>query len=388
MLVAGEPSGDMHAAELITALHANKRGYFQCFGMGLAEMKRAGLRQLVDATELSLVGLFEVIAHYPKIRRAYRRLVRTLEEEVPDLLVLVDYPDFNLRLAAEARRLGIKTLFYISPQVWAWRPKRVKTIARRIDMMAVVFPFEEQIYRDAGMPVRYVGHPLVDRMRDLPPPYHGNRRDGKKLLLLPGSRIVEVRRLLPVLCDAAARIAARAPSTRFALLLAAGIPAELVEQQLRQRRLHCTLIRDDPEAAMQDSDLAITASGTATLQLALCGTPMIIVYKLSWPTYFLLKGLVTTRYIGLANIVAGKKVAPELIQGAANADSICREALALLEDKPRTRAIRREWRKLRRALGAGGASNKLAGLVREMIGADPAPSDKPPAETPAPGNNA
>ena len=153
-------------------------------------MKGAGLRQLVDATELSLVGLFEVIAHYPSLRRAYRRLLRALAEEKPDLLVLVDYPEFNLRLAADAKRFGVKTLFYISPQVWAWRAGRVKKIARCVDMMAVVFPFEENIYRDAGVAVRYVGHPLVDRMGKAPPRAAGG---GTRLLLMPGSRLVEVR---------------------------------------------------------------------------------------------------------------------------------------------------------------------------------------------------
>ncbi len=370
MVVAGEPSGDMHAADLIRALHSGENADgFDCFGMGLSEMKHAGLRRLVDASELSLVGLFEVVAHYPALRRAYRRLVRALREEIPDLLVLVDYPDFNLRLAKVARCVGVKTLFYISPQVWAWRAGRIRAIARRIDMMAVVFPFEEKIYRDAGVPVRYVGHPLVDQMHGLPPPRDRNNGEGgKKVLLMPGSRVVEVRRLLPVLCHAAAEIAAHAPSVRFSLLPAPGIPTEIVKRQLRKHHLNCELIRENPEAAMRGSDLAITASGTATLQLALCGTPMIIIYKTSWPTYFLLKRLVTTPSIGLVNIVAGKTVAPELIQGDANADAIRVQALAMLEDKQRVQTIRRDLDRVKRALGDGGAVEKLADLVRGMVG--------------------
>ncbi len=367
MLVAGEPSGDMHAADLIEALHSNHTAdgdRFDCFGMGLAAMQRAGLRRLVDAGELSLVGLFEVIAHYPKLRRAYRRLVRALTEEAPDLLVLVDYPDFNLKLAKAARRLGVKTLFYISPQVWAWRAGRVKTIARRIDTMAVIFPFEEKFYRDAGVPVRYVGHPLVDQIPDVAPP----PRDDKKVLLMPGSRVVEVRRLLPVLCRAAVMLAARAPAVSFSLLLAPGIPAAPIGQTLRAHGLECELIRENPCAAMRGSGLALTASGTATLQLALCGTPMVIVYKVSWPTYFLLKRLVVAPRIGLVNIVAGKTVVPELIQGAASADAVCREALALLEDQARVRQIKSELQQVKQALGDGGTAKKLAGLVREMVG--------------------
>ena len=366
MIAVGEPSGDMYAADLIRQLRLDSgSGGFDFFGMGLAQMKGAGLRQLVDATELSLVGLFEVIAHYPSLRRAYRRLLRALAEEKPDLLVLVDYPEFNLRLAADAKRFGVKTLFYISPQVWAWRAGRVKKIARCVDMMAVVFPFEEKIYRDAGVAVRYVGHPLVDRMGKAPPRAAGG---GTRLLLMPGSRLVEVRRLLPVLCRAAVKLAAHEPSVRFSLLLAPGIPAGFVERHLRAHRLECELVRENAETVMCESDLAITASGTATLQLALCGTPMIVVYKLLWSTYFLLRWLVTIPYISLVNIIAGKMVVPELIQGAANEDEICREALALLQDKPRIRELRQELLKIRPVLGDGGSIENLAGLVREMVG--------------------
>ncbi len=368
MISAGEPSGDMHAAELIKALGASPgNGRLDCFGMGLEQMQRAGLRRLVDASELSLVGLFEVLAHYPKLRRAYRRLVRALREETPDLLVLVDYPEFNLKLAAAARRLGIKTLFYISPQVWAWRAGRIRTIARRIDMMAVVFPFEEKIYRDAGIPVRYVGHPLLDQLPAAVPPVQ--RDDGQqRVLLMPGSRLTEVRRLLPVITAAAAGIARRTERVRFALLLAPGIPAALVEQQLAEHGVQCELVREEPYALMRESALAITASGTSTLQLALCQTPMVIIYKLSPPTYWLVRRLVQTPHIGLVNIVAGKRLVPELVQGEANADAICREAMPLLEDTQKNRQLRRELRELRQVLGDDGSTLKLAGLVREMLG--------------------
>jgi len=362
MIVAGEPSGDMHAADLVRALHA-AGDHYACFGMGLEAMQQAGLRRIVDATELAVVGLFEVITHYPKLRRAYRRLVRALREERPDLLVLVDYPEFNLKLAGEAKRLGIKTLFYISPQIWAWRAGRIRTIAERVDMMAVIFPFEERIYRDAGVPVRYVGHPLVEQApRALPPRAGGGRR----LLLLPGSRRGEIERMLPVLCRAAVGIRAQLPDARCSLLLAPGIPAARVEQELRRHRLECELLHGNPYAAMAAADLALTASGTATLQLALCGTPMVIIYKVAWPTYWVLRLLVRTPYIGLVNIVAGRQVVPELIQGEANPAAIREQAVALL-DAERNRAMRRDLEQVRRALGVGGASAKLAALVHELV---------------------
>ncbi len=373
MFVSGEASGDMHTSAVIKALlsknHDSDGQRFDCFGMGLARMKQAGMRQLIDASELALAGIAELVLHYPKIKRAYRCLQQALAEESPDLLVLVDYPEFNLRLAREARKLGIRTLFYISPQVWAWRKNRVKIIADRIDMMAVIFPFEEKIYLDAGVPVRYVGHPLVDEMRQSrPPPDDGKKPGEKTVLLMPGSRMTEVRRLLPVLCRASKKIAVQTPGTiRFSLLLAANIPAAFVQEKLQKYRLECTLVRARPYSAIPDSDVAITASGTATLQLA-CGTiPMVIVYRLSWITYVLLKKLVKTPFIGMVNIIAGKEIAPELIQYQASADRICQEIRSLLEDEERRRRTRHELSQVKRALGDGGAGEKVARLIREMV---------------------
>ena len=372
MIAAGEPSGDLHAAGLIKALHSNKHydgKSFDCFGMGLEKMKDAGLRQLVNAKNLSLIGIFEVLIHYPNIKRAYRRLVNAMKEESPDLLVLIDYPEFNLRLALAARKLGIKTLFYISPQVWAWRSKRVKKIAHCIDMMAVIFPFEEKIYHDAGVPVRYVGHPFVDQIsHDLSPTI--SRSNTKNILLLPGSRTIEIRRLLPILCRSAVKIKNQMPSVHFSLLLAPGIPATLIEKYLQKYQIKCELIDENSDSAMRDSDLAITASGSASLQLALHETPMIIIYKVSWLTYIFLKKLIKIPYIGLVNIILGKKIAPELIQHDANADAICREVFLLLENKNRIQQIKRDLHEIKKILGPSGATKKIADLVREMVGAN------------------
>ena len=375
MIVAGEPSGDLHAAGLVRALGAAPIPY-DCFGMGLDEMKRAGLRCIVNAKDLAVVGLFEVIVHYPRLRRVFRRLVRALEEEKPKLLVLVDYPEFNLKLAAEAHRLGVKVLFYISPQVWAWRAGRVRKITRRVDAMAVVFPFEQKIYRDAGVPVHYVGHPLIEQM----PPQTGaaqraTRDDStRKVLLMPGSRRGEVHRLLPVLCRAAVRLRERIGAIEFSLPLASGIPEDFAARVLLDHRLECKVVRENPEEtwqAMRNADLAITASGTATLQLALCETPMVIVYKVAWPTYFLLKKLVKTPHIGLVNILSGKAgrtaIAPELIQGNANDKAIAREALALLENEKAMQKTRHGLREIRKILGDGNASENLARLVQKMV---------------------
>ena len=384
MFVSGEASGDMYTGAVIEALRENHAGdgkRFDCFGMGLERMKQAGMRQLINASELALAGIAEIVSHYPKIKRAYRRLQQALKEESPDLLVLVDYPDFNLRLAREAHKLGIRTLFYISPQIWAWRKKRIKIIADRIDMMVVIFPFEEKIYLDAGIPVRYVGHPLIDEIRKNLPPHPSDKKGDEKkpaektVMLLPGSRMTEVRRLLPVLCRASKKIAAKTPAVNFSLLLAANIPEAFVREKLREYRLECTLVQTHSYAALHNSDVAIAASGTATLQLACCGVPMVIVYKLSWITYALLKKLVKTPFIGMVNIIAGKEIVPELIQQRANADGICREACALLEDDDRRRRIRRELNQVKQALGDGGATKKVARLIREMVDAGKNPPD-------------
>ena len=372
----------MYTGAVVEALRENRGDgtkRFDCFGMGLEGTKRAGMRQLVDASELALAGITELVFHYPKIRRAYRRMQQALREESPDLLVLVDYPDFNLRLAKEAHELGIRTLYYISPQIWAWRKSRIKTIAERIDMMAVIFPFEEKIYRDAGVPVRYVGHPLIDEMRKNPPAEDEKGKTGEKtgertVLLMPGSRMTEVRRLLPVLCRAGRKIAQTTPAVKFSLLLAANVSEAFVREKLRKYRLACDLVRSAPYAAIRNSDAAIAASGTATLQLACCAVPTVIVYKLSWITYALLKRLVNTPFIGMVNIVAGKEVVPELVQHRAGADRICRETRSLLEDSERRQWIKNELRRVRQALGDGGASEKVAGLVREMVEAEKSPS--------------
>lgn len=374
MFVAGEVSGDMHASAVIRALRKNHTGAdkkFEFIGMGLDRMERAGLRQLAGTTgHLALAGIVEPVLHYPELRKAYRHLAQALAKESPDLMVLVDYPEFNLKLASRAKQLGIKVLFYISPQIWAWRKNRIRTIAERVDMMAVIFPFEEKIYQDAGIPVRYVGHPLIDEIQQkaLPPRHAADKKRaaGKKILLLPGSRMIEVRRLLPILCRAAVKIAAQAPAVQFSLVLAPNIPKAHVIRQLQKHRLQCNLI-EASTAALRSGDIAITASGTATLQLACHGIPMVVVYKLSWLTYALLKRLVKVPYISQVNIIAGKPVASELIQGEASVDNICREIHSLLENGSRVDQIKRELKKVKQALGDGSASEKVARLICEML---------------------
>ncbi len=370
MLVAGEPSGDQHGAKLVTVLQGKQKDFsFQ--GMGMGCMEAAGVKLIADATDTAVNGLFEVIRYYPKIKRKLGLLKKALEHDPPDLLVLIDYPEFNLILAETAHRLGIKTLFYISPQVWAWRRGRVKKIARIIDAMAVILPFEEQFYQHTSLAVHYVGHPLVDEAyahhilpQPSPAPYQRNHVP-RKILLLPGSRQSEIKRLLPVLCGAAQHLQQQHAELQFELLVAPGIDADRIRHYLHIADFNCTLANDH-YAAMQRADLAITSSGTVTLQLALCGTPMVVIYRLNHLSYFLARILVRIPHIALPNILAGKAIVPELIQYQATAGNIEKHASAIMRSAERRHAMRQDLHRVANSLGPSGTSQRVAELVCSM----------------------
>ncbi len=336
MIVAGEASGDLHAADLVKTL-AQRRSDCEFFGMGGSRMREAGVELLADASELAVVGLFEVLAHYPQIRRAFHRLEQTLEGRTPDLLILVDYVEFNLRLARRAKRLGIKVLFYISPQVWAWRSHRVKKIGARVDRMAVLFPFEVEFYQRHGIPVTYVGHPLVSHARPSMSRDHalqGFGLDASRPIvgLLPGSRRSEIKRLLPLLVDTAALLQARIPNAQFLLPLASTLrEPDLAPYSLEDHGI--AVVNDHTYDVMQVCDALIVTAGTATLEAALIGTPMAIVYKVSPLSYPILKHLIKIEHIGLPNIVADASLVKEFIQQHAQPNAIADEIARLIEDR-------------------------------------------------------
>ena len=371
MLVAGEASGDEHAAHLIRRLREG--GDYQCFGMGGAAMRDAGARLLVDSTALAVVGIVEVVRYYPALRRAFRMLARALKRQRPDLLVAVDYPEFNMRLARVAARLGVPVLFYVAPQAWAWRTGRVKKIRRRVSRLAVILPFEQAFFERHGIAADYVGHPLVEDVvrweRDnqaQPSPAH-SRKD-KSVLLLPGSRRGEVERLLPALCGAAEKLTRRLGGlVSFRLLRATGIGDAMVAPLLEHKRFDCRLADGDTYAEMKRADAAISATGTAILQLALCRTPTVGVYKLSPPTYFIAKRLAKVSHVSLTNIIGGKTVTPELLQEAATPQAICGETYDLLTNAKRRRDMQQDFDDIRQKLGAGRTSERLAEIVREMV---------------------
>ena len=312
MIVAGEDSGDIHGASLVRAIHRlNPRTRF--FGMGGHRMREAGVDMIVDASQTAVVGVTDVLVNLRVILRIMKRLRSAIGELKPDLLILIDYPGFNLRLAKSAKKMGTVILYYISPKVWAWGKRRIATIRRCIDKMAVIFPFEEPMYKNAGVDVSFVGHPLLDIIRTKY--QHGEalqrlglRKNMTTVALLPGSRRAEVNRLLPEMLKAAVLIKDERPETQFVLPLADSISPESIASMMDAKQVTVHIVQNDTYDALAVSDIAIVASGTATLETALLDVPMVIVYRVSAITYYLAKLAVRIDHLGLINILAGRTV--------------------------------------------------------------------------------
>lgn len=369
VIVAGEASGDLHGAALVAAMRRRAAG-LRFSGIGGRALRQAGVRLVADAAELAVVGLTEVVARLPAIRRALGAVRRLLREARPGLVILIDFPDFNLRVAAEARRWGIPVLYFISPQLWAWRAGRVRQVRRRVDHMAVILPFEESFYRARGVAATYVGHPLLDQ--PLPPPEAAAKPwpgAAPVVGLLPGSRRGEVARHLPLMLEAAVGIAARYPAARFLVS-----QAESVDPDFFRRRLEAARVRP-PEVAVAagaetvlgQSHVAVAASGTVTLQAALYGVPMVIVYKVSPLSYAAGRLLVRVRHIGLVNLVAGRSLAPELINRRATPEAIGREVAGVLGDAEGYAARVAELAALRARLGGPGACERTAAIALNLL---------------------
>jgi lipid-A-disaccharide synthase len=372
-LSAGEASGDLHGAELVRRLKASLPGTtFTCLGgPALAD---AGANVLVDNRELSVVGLFEVFRHARVITAGLRRIRHHLTDTRPDLVILIDFPDFNFLLMRIARALGIPVFYYISPQIWAWRRGRVRTLKRLANDMAVILPFEVDFYAGYGMEVHYVGHPLVDVLEAAPSRAQAaelyRRHDDRSLVgLLPGSRQGEVRTLLPILMESAARIGERRPDVDFIIPLAPSIDPGLIDGIIKRWPIPVRTARGDTYGVIRACDLIITASGTVTLEAAILGTPMIITYKLSNLSYHAGRHLIRVDRAGLPNLIAGKLIAPELLQKEANPARLTEEALSLLNDPARLARQRIELEGIRGLLGEPGVVNRVASLVLNRLGA-------------------
>jgi lipid-A-disaccharide synthase len=382
MIVAGEASGDIYGADLAhEALKIDPK--LQFFGIGGTRMREAGVETLVDSAVMAVVGFVEVLKHFDVISSAFLKLKQILLNTPPDLLILIDYPGFNLRLAKIAKKAGVKVLFYISPQIWAWRQGRVKKIARLVDHMAVILPFEAPFYEQAGVPVTFVGHPMLDLVNvtldrstaaasfNLDPAH-------KIVGLFPGSRHNEIERLLPVIIAAAAKLKERFPDIQFILPLASTLQQSDIAPLLAVTNLDISITRDRIHDMIRACDAVISVSGTVTLEIALVGTPMVIIYKLSPLTYQLAKRLVKVDNIGLCNIVAGETVVQELIQDQANPDAIALEVGKLLTDHEYHVAIADKLGEVRAKLGRGGASANVARIALSLCNKSGTTADKHP----------
>lgn len=366
LLVAGEASGDLRGAELIGELR-KLRPDVRVTGVGGDRLRAAGMDVLVDAAELSAMGVTELFGRVGSIVRSYRRVRGAITgangAERPDLVVLIDFPDFNLRLAKVARRVGIPVLYYVSPQVWAWRRYRVKTLAKRVDHLAVVFPFEADLYRGLTE-VSFVGHPALETVRATGTPddvrrRHGLATDRPLVTLLPGSRGSEVRALLPAMVEAVR-------------LLGVQAVVALAHESLRPLAQEICpdgppLVHGETWDLVAAADLVLLSSGTATLETALLERPMVIMYRLSPLSYGLARMLVRVPFIGMPNLILGKAAVPELIQADVTPERIAEEARRILDDPARAAAMRADLARVRAMLGEPGAAHRAAEIALRMI---------------------
>jgi lipid-A-disaccharide synthase len=371
LLVAGEVSGDLQGSYLVEAIHRIDPD-IQFFGVGGEGLKRAGMRLLEHSQSLSVVGITEVFVKLRSILKALRTLKRSLEREKPDLVILIDFPDFNLRLARIAHRKGIPILYYISPQVWAWRPGRVKLIARLVKKMVVFFPFEVPLYEAAGVDVEWVGHPLLDIVKPTLSKEKAFQQFGldpgrRTVGLLPGSRVHEIERLLPSLLASAERLEKEIPDLQFVIPLAPGLSRATLLSQMTPISAPVKVVEGFTYDVMNLCEILITASGTATLEGAILGKPMIIIYKVSFPSYWIGRALVRVNHIGLANLVAEKEIALELIQKDVNPQRIVEEAFRILKDPLVSRKITESMDEVRHKLGEPGAAERAARIVCSVL---------------------
>jgi len=371
LLVAGEVSGDLHGSHLVEAIQRIEPEV-QFSGVGGEGLERRGVKLLYPAHSLSVVGITEVFVKLRTILKALRGLKRSLKREKPDLVILIDFPEFNLRLAKIAHRRGIPILYYISPQVWAWRPKRIRLIAQLVRKMVVLFPFEVPLYEAAGVDVEWVGHPLLDIVKPTLPKEKAYQQFGldpkqRTIGLLPGSRSHEVERLLPPLLASAHLLQKEIPDLQFVIPLAPGLPKTILSSRMKNISVPVKVVEGFTYDVMNLSDLLITASGTATLEGAILGKPMIIIYKVSFPSYWIGRALIRVDHIGLVNLVAEKEIAPELIQKDVHPQRIADEALRILRDPILSRKMSESMGEVCQKLGKPGAAQRAARIVTSLL---------------------
>ncbi len=378
-IVAGELSGDLIASLLVKRLRTLQPD-LKITGLGGERMLEAGVDLRFNLVrDLAIIGFAEVVSKFPQIRRVFKETVAYLERERPRVLILIDYPGFNIRLAEQAHRLGIQVLYYVCPQVWAWHRSRIHKLRKYVDQALVILPFEENFLSQGGVNARFVGTPWLDMMkltmtREEVFAHFGFAPEKKLVGLLPGSRAGEVERLLPIILEAAEKIVAERPDTQFVIPRATTVKRELIDHLLTMARVPVKVIdayRYNVRSAM---DMAIVASGTATLETGLLGCPMVIVYKVSYLSWLIGKSLVNIPYIGLINIVAGDMVVPELLQDQCTPQNIAEQCLKVLGDPKEIEKVKYQLARVKEKMGGPGASDRVARIVLAMLRGDEDPA--------------
>lgn len=370
MISVGEASGDLHGASVATALKNIQPG-IKLLGMGGQAMRSVGVEIVHDIADLGVIGFVEVIKNLPRLFALRDSLVELMAAERPDVLVVIDYPDFNMRLAEKAKQLGIPVVSYISPSAWAWRKGRAKNVAKLVDRLAAIFPFEADVYREAGANVTFVGHPLLDIVKPSLTKseayaFFKVKSDQPVVLLLPGSRNQEIKTLLPVMLEAGEKIVEQVPNCQFFLPVASTISREMLQNILSQYKLNVNLTNEYTYDLMAIADSAIAASGTVTLEAALMKLPCVVVYKLAALTYLLGKFLVKIPHFSLPNIIAGRQIIPELLQDQANATNIAQAVLPMLQDDVEKKRLQQDLAEVRHKLGDVGAVDRVARVILEV----------------------
>lgn len=366
MIIAGETSGDIHAASLVHAIQ-KQRPDIAWFGIGGPHMRNAGVETFHDVSEMAVLGLAEVLKRYGFFKRVFRETLALIDARQPDAVILVDYPGFNLRLAQKLHDRGIRVIYYICPQVWAWHRERIPKMARILDRLITIFPFEAEHFSGTNLPVSYVGHPLVDtarKARALPAitlPWQGRKR----VALLPGSRIQEINRLLPIMLKTAARLESDDPDINFIVAAYGESEAGRIHEILHRIRgpKRCDIVTGRTRQLLRQADAALVASGTATLETALMRCPMVVAYKVNPLTYFAGKLLIRIQHIGMVNIVAGREVCPEFIQYAATPGALAAALRPLISDTPQRQTMLTDLNAVAETLGDGGAAERAADVV-------------------------
>ncbi len=372
LIVAGEASADLHAARALGELRRIRPGV-RAFGVGGVHLREAGLEMLAPAEDISVMGLAEVLPRIPRILSILRQLARAAEERRPRAALLVDLPDFNLRLAARLKRIGIPVVYYVSPMIWAWRQGRARKIARLVDRMLCILPFEERFYENTGVSARFVGHPFAEKPLPQPPAAYraalGLPEGRTTVTIMPGSRPSELRRLLPPMLEAAERIRVTHPDAQFVVPVASTLRREALAPYLASHRtLEVKLVDGQAEQAVGASDAALVKSGTSTLETALMLRPMVVVYKLSWLSYLVGRLLVRIAHFALVNILAGRGIVPELLQGEASPDRMAAEVNRLLGDRAAREEQLAALREVRASLGEPGAPRRVAEEIARAMG--------------------